>query len=69
MNEQLQQYARDQLKQGLAQCSEQQQLMFKRMYYHKDLTLPINEVVDKMPVDKLDWAMQQVQRTLDKVRS
>jgi len=40
--------------------------MFKRMYSHKNLDLPINEVVDNMPDDKIDWAMQQCQNTLNK---
>ena len=66
MNEQLQAYARDTLKEGLAQCSEGEQLLFKRMYSHDDLDMPINEVVDNMESEKLDWAMDQVKRTLDK---
>ena len=66
MNAELQKYARDQLKSGLAQCTEAQQLLFKRFYSHKDLSLPINEVVDRMPVEDLDHAMTQVQKTLDK---
>lgn len=32
----------------------------------EELNTPINDVVDKMPEDKLDWAMQQVQRTINK---
>lgn len=80
MNEQLQQFARQKLKDGLAQCTKEQQLFFNRMYVpwalgiinqnrkmtDEELNTPINEVVDKMPEDKLDWAMQQVQRTLNK---
>jgi len=80
MNEQLQQFARQTLKEGLAQCTEAEQLFFKRMYVpwaleiinqnrkmtDEELNTPINEVVDKMPDDKLDWAMQQVQRSINK---
>jgi hypothetical protein len=66
MNETLSQYARQQLKLGLSQCTEQQQMLFKRMYSHKDLEKPIDDVVDAMPDDKLDWAMQQVERTLER---
>ena len=66
MNEALQKFARDKLKEGLYNLPEENQLFFKRMYSHKDLQATINSVVDKMPEDKLDWAMQQVQRTLDK---
>jgi hypothetical protein len=67
MNKELSRFARQQLKEGLALCSEGQQLIFKRMYSHKNLELPINDVVDAMPDDKLDWAMTQVARTIFKV--
>ena len=63
MNDTLQHYVRTQLKETLAQCTDAQQLMFKRMYSHHDLEKPIDQVVDAMPEDKLDWAMQQVERT------
>lgn len=69
MNEQLQNYARTQLKEGLSQCTEAQRLMFKRMYSHGNLSLDINGVVDAMPADKLDWAMRQVETTLRKNRT
>ncbi len=64
MNESLQNYARAQLKRMLVRCTKDMQLMFKRMYSHKDLTLDINTVVDNMPEEKLDWAMQQCKRTV-----
>lgn len=66
MNNQLLVYARKTLKQGLAKCTEKQVLMFKRIYSHGDLKKQINDVVDSMPDEKLDWAMQQVQRTLER---
>jgi len=66
MNDKLEQFAREDLKSGLAQCTEKEQHIFKRMYSHKNLDLPINEVVDRMAMEKLDWAMQQVDRTLTK---
>ena len=66
MNQQLENYAREELKTSLESCNKKQQLMFKRMYSHSNLELPINEVVDNMPSEKLDWAMQQVERTLIK---
>jgi len=65
--------ARRELKEGLAQCTGTQQDLFKRMYAGGtkefpggDLKMPIGKVVDKMPIPKLNWAMQQVKRTLDK---
>ena len=66
MNDQIQQFARQTLKDGLAQCTEGQCSLFKRMYSFKDQSLSIDAVVDRIPSEKLDWAMQQVQGTLDK---
>ena len=58
--------ARRKLMSGLAQCTASQQLLFKRMYANDNLGWPMEKVVDCMNEEKLDWAMQQVQRTLDK---
>lgn len=66
MNETLKSTAKEMLKELLAECTDGQQLMFKRMYCHRNLELPINEVVDQMPDDKIDWAMTQVERTVEK---
>ncbi|OEU68436.1 MAG: hypothetical protein BBJ57_02405 [Desulfobacterales bacterium PC51MH44] len=68
MNEQLQKYARDTLKVGLAKLPEGHQMIFKRMYSHNNLELPMNDVVDSIECEKLDWAMEQVQRSLGKLR-
>lgn len=64
MNKQLQEFARSEIKKGLAQCTEGQQMVFKRMYAHKNLDMPIDQVVNGIPIEKLDWAMQQVERTV-----
>lgn len=64
MNNKLQDLARKELKEGLAKLPEAHQLMFKRMYSHGDLEKDINDVVDAMPEDKLDWAMEQVGNSL-----
>ena len=66
MNDQLKTYARTTLKKGLAQCNEAQQTLFKRMYSHDNLEASIDDVVDNVPLDRLDHAMQQVERTLSK---
>lgn len=66
MNQSLESYARAELKKSLALCTEPQQLMFKRMYAHNDLDRPISDVVDFMPAEKLEWALSQVERTLNK---
>ncbi len=66
MNTQIQEFARNSIKDGLSQCTEKQQLFFKRMYSHEDLTVPIKDIVNKIPEDKLDWAMRQIENTLKK---
>lgn len=66
MNEALQTFARNMLKAGLAECSPDQQHRFKQMYAYGNLELPINTVVDTMPCHRLDWAMQQVEATIQK---
>lgn len=74
MNEQLQRYARESIKSGLTKLSPENHRIFKLMYARDNgeisvddsLAMDINLVVDQIPEDKLDWAMQQVQRTLDK---
>lgn len=65
MNDTLKAFARKTLKAGLAECSKDQQHFFKRIYAD-DLDLPIDVVVDRMPENKLDWAMQQVENTIRK---
>jgi len=64
MNSQLVSYARQKIKEGLSELTEGNQMKFKRMYSHNNLELPINNVVDNMPEEKLDWALTQVQNTL-----
>lgn len=64
MNDMLKAYTKQFIKKGLAKCNNKQILLFKRMYSPNNLDADINSIVDNMPEDKLDWAMQQVQRTL-----
>ncbi len=65
MNKELQKVARQKIKDGLAQLPEASHLLFKRMYHHDDIQVDINDAVDAMDGDKLDYAMLQVQRSLD----
>ena len=67
MNDQLKNFAREQLKDGLKQLPENWQMTFRRMYSHKDLEKDICAVVDDIPEEKLDWAMQQVENSLKKL--
>lgn len=66
MNKQLQEFARNTLKEGLSKLPESNHAIFKRMYSPDNLKANIDSVIDAMPENKLDWAMQQVQRTLEK---
>ena len=69
MNSRLQKYARMQIIEGLAKCTEAQVLLFKRMYSHEDLTLAIEKVVEQMSEEKLDWAMEQVEGTVSRLKT
>ena len=66
MNDKLETFARNELKEGLSKLPEKNQLVFKKMYANGNLEMDINDCVDLMPSDKLDWAMQQVERTINK---
>lgn len=66
MNIELQKFARETIKEGLAKLNINQKVVFKRMYSPSDLEADINTVVDNMPEEKLNWAMTQVKNTLDK---
>jgi hypothetical protein len=80
MNDTLQKFARQQLKEGLARLPESSHIMFKRMYAGTgtgkqegmclpgDLDRDINEVVDAMPAERLDWAMQQIERSIKRTK-
>lgn len=64
VNKELQDYARTKIKEGLSRCTDKEQHLFKRMYSHENLQADINDVVDNMPEEILDWAMYQVAKTL-----
>jgi hypothetical protein len=71
MNDTLQQFARQTLKDDLALLPEANHRIFKLMYGRNNgkrtveeaEALPIDTVVDAIPAEKLDWAMQQVKNT------
>lgn len=74
MNNELQGYARNCIKEGLAKLPEECHRTFKLMYardqgrrsVNEALAMQINDVVDSMSVEHLDFAMTQVQRSIDK---
>jgi len=65
MNNQLQEFARQTIKDGLSKLPEDWQRKFKLMYGKESMS--IEEVVEKMDESKLDWAMQQVEKSLAKL--
>lgn len=57
---------RDKLKELLALCTPEQQDVFRRMYnFHGTLEFS----VDNIPLEKMDTAFQQIERTLEKNRT
>jgi hypothetical protein len=54
------------LKEFLPRCTEGEQMMFRRMYCHKHMDLTIEQAVDQMDPEKIETAISQVERTLDK---
>lgn len=64
--------ARGVLKESLELCTEPQVHLFRRMYGTQkdiDARTDINVIVDKMPDSKIEWALEQVKRTVEKNRS
>jgi len=68
MNNQMKDFARKTIKEGLSKLPEDWQMMFIRMYSPDDLKVSVNDAVDIMPEAKLDWAMQQIENSLAKQR-
>jgi hypothetical protein len=75
MNDQLQQFARAQITEGLADLPPGWVRIFKLMYGRNDgrrsvddaIAMDISEIVAQIPSYKLDWAMQQVENSLAKL--
>ena len=68
MNKQLEDYARQKIKEGLSKLSEGHLAVFRRLYSHENSKLSIDEIVDNMSEKKLDWALTQVQNSLKKLQ-
>jgi hypothetical protein len=74
MNQQLQDFARQQIRDGLELMGPEQLRVFALMYGRKGgrrsvedaVAMPMAEIVNEIPPEKLDWAMQQVANTLEK---
>lgn len=67
-NETLEAFARSEILSGLNRLEEKNRTLFKRMYARGgDISIPIEDVVRDMPMAKLDTALSQVERTLEKI--
>ncbi len=66
MNYTLEAFARAEIKKLLSECSTSEVRIFKKMYSPDNVLLNTNMVVDKMPPETLDWALTQVERTVEK---
>ena len=56
---------RQTIKDLLKQLLPKHILFFKRLYANGNLDMDINDVIDKIPKDKLNSAIRQCQSTLD----
>ena len=66
MNERLANEGRKILKELLSKLNEDNHLLFKRMYTPMNLDQSINDAVDKMEDNRIDWAISQCENTLKK---
>mgnify|MGYP003523161989 FL=1 len=56
---------RDKMKELLPLCTDEQRHMFNRMYSPNNLESPMDITVDGMKSDKLNHAMDQIERAID----
>lgn len=76
MNNTLKEFAKAQIIEGLSKLPEGWQTKFKMMYgrlggarsLEDTYAMSIEEIVDEMPEEKLDWAMQQVELSIESVK-
>lgn len=69
MNIGAEEYYRTEILNGLNKLEEKHRIFFKRMYSHGDLEKPIDKVVESMPSEKLDHALDQVNRSVAKIET
>lgn len=64
MNKTVVRFMREQIKKGLDKLEDKHRLFFKRMYSQAIMSKSINDIIDNMPEQKLDWALTQIENTL-----
>lgn len=75
MNETISNFIRDKIVQGLQKLPEAHQRMFKLMYgrnggrrsVEDTEALSVEFIIAEIPEQKLDWALSQIERSLDKL--
>ena len=68
MNKTIADFTRTQIKKGLSQLPSEWVHKFKQMYSHNDLNANIDNVVDNLHPDRLDWALTQVENSILKLK-
>lgn len=58
---------RQAIKDGIDQLEDKHRSLFKQMYSHSDREKGLHDIIDDMPESKLDQALNQITRTLQKV--
>lgn len=66
MNTELEKAHRDLLEKKIILLTDKQFILFKRIYYHKNLEASFTEVVNKMKVEDINSALNIIDRTLNK---
>lgn len=65
LNKTIDKMIRDKMKELLPLCTDGQRHMFNRMYNPKNLDSSMDETVDGMKPDKLNHAMDQIERAIE----
>lgn len=63
MNKTIEIFTRNEIKTQIHKLNDDCHTLFKRMYSNDGLSVPIDIVIDQMPVEKLDWALSQIQNS------
>lgn len=60
-------FTRNLINEGLKQIDNPNHIdKFKRMYSHDNLDRPLDEIVENMSPDKLEFALTQIENTIEK---
>jgi hypothetical protein len=64
MNPELEAYAREYIRINIKKLKDEHIHIFKKMYSSNNLEANIDNVINNMTKDKLNWAMQQITNSL-----